>query len=195
MICHIILFTPNESCLGRIERRDSGSKLAHLLVSPVTLWCLGILSGYAWSHAIGALGGWSVVPVVLYYDVIVARITNGFDLVLARKLNSSSLAKWSKDEIKKGLSRLYHIRAGPRRLVGKARHIRASDVLYRAIWARKVVTCYAGSELPLYASSVGKRKLEGIGLNASGVDDRMAHITLSGESPESLNSLLHLLGV
>ncbi|RRT72498.1 hypothetical protein B296_00021723 [Ensete ventricosum] len=153
MICHIILSTPNESCLRRIERRDSGSKLAHPLVSPVALRCLGILSGYAWSHAIGALGGWSVVPVVLYYDVIVAGITNGFDLVLARKLNSSSLAKWSKDEIKKGLSRLYHIHAGPRRLVGKARHIRASDVSYRAIWARKVVTCYAGSELPLYASS------------------------------------------
>lgn len=50
---------------------------------------------------------------------------------LAKNLNS--LASWSKDEIEDDLSRLYHTRAKPQRVVGNAQLIRASKVSYRAI--------------------------------------------------------------
>ncbi|RRT77230.1 hypothetical protein B296_00027752 [Ensete ventricosum] len=50
--------------------------------------------------------------------------TNDFSLALARKLSSNSFASWLKDKIEKGFSRLYHIRVGPWRVVGKARHIK-----------------------------------------------------------------------
>ncbi|RRT74528.1 hypothetical protein B296_00018204 [Ensete ventricosum] len=52
---------------------------------------------------------------------------------LAMKLSSNSLARWSKDEMEDDFNRLYHIRAGPLRVVGKARHINASEVSQRAI--------------------------------------------------------------
>ncbi|RWW17185.1 hypothetical protein GW17_00018896 [Ensete ventricosum] len=47
--------------------------------------------------------------------------------VLARKLSSNSLASWLKDKIKAGLSREYHIRIRPRRVVENAQHIKASE--------------------------------------------------------------------
>lgn len=72
---------------------------------------------------------------------------DGLGRTLARNLNS--LASWSKDEIEDDLSRLYHTRAEPQRVVGNARHIRASKVPYRAIWALKAMTCSTGSESPL----------------------------------------------
>ncbi|RWW62633.1 hypothetical protein BHE74_00030243 [Ensete ventricosum] len=47
---------------------------------------------------------------------------------LAMKLSSNSLANWSKDEMEDDFLQLYHIRAGPRSVVGKVRHISASEV-------------------------------------------------------------------
>ncbi|RZR78561.1 hypothetical protein BHM03_00003980 [Ensete ventricosum] len=47
---------------------------------------------------------------------------------LAMKLSSNSLARWSKDEMEDDFSWLYHIRAGPLRVVGKVRHIKTSKV-------------------------------------------------------------------
>ncbi|RWV87121.1 hypothetical protein GW17_00050920 [Ensete ventricosum] len=47
---------------------------------------------------------------------------------LARKLSLNSLARESTEEMDDGLSRLYHIRVGPLRVVGKAWHIRESEV-------------------------------------------------------------------
>ncbi|RRT39573.1 hypothetical protein B296_00045486 [Ensete ventricosum] len=47
---------------------------------------------------------------------------------LARKLSLNSLARESTEEMDDSLSRLYHIRAGPLRVVGKAWHIRESEV-------------------------------------------------------------------
>ncbi|RWW61174.1 hypothetical protein BHE74_00031781 [Ensete ventricosum] len=47
---------------------------------------------------------------------------------LARKLSLNSLARESTEEMDDGLSRLYHIRARPLRVVGKAWHIRESEV-------------------------------------------------------------------
>ncbi|RRT49922.1 hypothetical protein B296_00050788 [Ensete ventricosum] len=44
------------------------------------------------------------------------------------KLSSNSFTSESKEEMDDGLSRLYHIRAEPLRVVGKARHIRESEV-------------------------------------------------------------------
>ncbi|RWW38727.1 hypothetical protein BHE74_00056022 [Ensete ventricosum] len=66
------------------------------------------------------------------------RSCKWLQLGLARKLNSNSLASWSKDEIEKGFNQLHHIHAGPRRVLREARHIRALDMLYRAILARKI---------------------------------------------------------
>ncbi|RWW71377.1 hypothetical protein BHE74_00020887 [Ensete ventricosum] len=43
----------------------------------------------------------------------------GLGQELAMKLSSNSLAKWLKDEMEDGFNRLYHIRAGPLRVVGK----------------------------------------------------------------------------
>ncbi|RWV87933.1 hypothetical protein GW17_00050037 [Ensete ventricosum] len=52
----------------------------------------------------------------------------GQELKLARKLSLNSFVSESKEEMDDGLSRLYHIRLGPLRVVGKARHIRESEV-------------------------------------------------------------------
>ncbi|RWW17760.1 hypothetical protein GW17_00018298 [Ensete ventricosum] len=65
------------------------------------------------------------------------RSCEWLQLGLAKKLNSNSLASWSKDEIEKGFNQLHHIHAGPRRVLREARHIRVLDMLYRAILARK----------------------------------------------------------
>ncbi|RRT83646.1 hypothetical protein B296_00003851 [Ensete ventricosum] len=89
----------------------------------------------------------------------------GFGLALVKKMNLNSLASWLKDEVERGFNRLYHIRARPLRVVGKAQHINMLDVSYRAIWTRKAVTCSVGSELSSYASSVGRQKLGGISLS------------------------------
>ncbi|RWW79628.1 hypothetical protein BHE74_00012074 [Ensete ventricosum] len=47
----------------------------------------------------------------------------GLSRALPKKFSSNSFVSWSNDEIKDDLSRLYHIRARPLRVVGKARHI------------------------------------------------------------------------
>ncbi|RWW42754.1 hypothetical protein BHE74_00051662 [Ensete ventricosum] len=51
-----------------------------------------------------------------------------FRWVLAMKLSSNFFVRESKEETNDGLSRLYHIRAGPLRVVGKARHMRETEV-------------------------------------------------------------------
>ncbi|RRT75567.1 hypothetical protein B296_00008952 [Ensete ventricosum] len=71
---------------------------------------------------------------------------DGLGHTLARKWSLNSLASWSKYEIEDGLSRLSHTQAGPRRIVGNVRYIRVSYVLYRAIWAQKMVMCSAVPE-------------------------------------------------
>ncbi|RZR90004.1 hypothetical protein BHM03_00017824 [Ensete ventricosum] len=72
---------------------------------------------------------------------------DGFSLALARKLNLNSHASLPKDEIGKGFNQLYHIRAGPYRVVGETQHIKALGMPYRAIWAQKAATCSARSKL------------------------------------------------
>ncbi|RWW81461.1 hypothetical protein BHE74_00010131 [Ensete ventricosum] len=67
---------------------------------------------------------------------------------LTMKLSSNSFTSESKEEMDDGLSRLYHIRAEPLRVVGKAQHIRESEVSQRATLARKAAMCSDGSELP-----------------------------------------------
>ena len=87
---------------------------------------------------------------------------DGFGRAYARKLSSKSLASWSKEAMVPGFKPLYHARAGPRRVVGNALHIRASEVPNSAIWARKAATWSAGSAAPSYASSEGRWKCGGI---------------------------------
>ncbi|RZS17268.1 hypothetical protein BHM03_00049390 [Ensete ventricosum] len=43
-------------------------------------------------------------------------------------LSSNSLTNWSKDEMEDDFIRLYHIRVGPRSVMGKVWHISASEV-------------------------------------------------------------------
>ncbi|RRT76794.1 hypothetical protein B296_00007753 [Ensete ventricosum] len=64
----------------------------------------------------------------------------GLGRELARKLSLNYFMRELKEEMDDGLSRLYHIRARPLRVVGKAQHIRESEVSSRAIWARKAPT-------------------------------------------------------
>ncbi|RWV90946.1 hypothetical protein GW17_00046810 [Ensete ventricosum] len=52
----------------------------------------------------------------------------GFGRELAIKLSSNSFARELNEEMDDGLSRLYHILAGPLRVVGKAQHISGSEV-------------------------------------------------------------------
>ncbi|RWW60457.1 hypothetical protein BHE74_00032539 [Ensete ventricosum] len=52
----------------------------------------------------------------------------GLGRALARKFNSSSFANRSSEDIEAGLMREYKVLAGPLKMVGKARHISASDV-------------------------------------------------------------------
>ncbi|RZS11185.1 hypothetical protein BHM03_00042494 [Ensete ventricosum] len=52
----------------------------------------------------------------------------GLGRVLTMKLSLNSFIRESKEEMDDGLSRLYHIRAGPLRVVRKARHMRESEV-------------------------------------------------------------------
>ncbi|RZR86638.1 hypothetical protein BHM03_00013879 [Ensete ventricosum] len=59
-----------------------------------------------------------------------------------RKFNSNSLTSWLKDKIEATLSRLYHIRARPRRVVGNARHIKASKIVSGS---RRVVLMHPGA--------------------------------------------------
>ncbi|RRT33582.1 hypothetical protein B296_00049892 [Ensete ventricosum] len=59
--------------------------------------------------------------------------TVGFGRVLAKKFSSNSFANKSNEDIETGLRRQYHVLVGPLRVVGKARHINASDVSYTAI--------------------------------------------------------------
>ncbi|RRT83423.1 hypothetical protein B296_00017726 [Ensete ventricosum] len=66
---------------------------------------------------------------------------------LARKFNSNSFANRSNEDIEVGLRREYQVLAGPLSVVGKARHISASDMSYRAIWARNAAMCSVGSLL------------------------------------------------
>ncbi|RWW52680.1 hypothetical protein BHE74_00040886 [Ensete ventricosum] len=84
--------------------------------------------------------------------------TVGFGRALARKLASNSLASWSKEWIEAGDRQLYHPRAITHKVVGKARHIMASDVSYKAICALNAATCSIGSEPPSYASSIESQK-------------------------------------
>ncbi|RWV77374.1 hypothetical protein GW17_00061807 [Ensete ventricosum] len=57
-----------------------------------------------------------------------SEATVGLGQELAMKLSSNSLANRSKDEMEDGFIRLYHIRAGPRSVMGKVRHISTSEV-------------------------------------------------------------------
>ncbi|RRT54043.1 hypothetical protein B296_00049432 [Ensete ventricosum] len=86
---------------------------------------------------------------------------------LARKFSLNSLASWSKQKIKKGFSREYHIQAGPRRVVRNAQYIRASGVQYSTICALKAFLCSIRSELPSYASRVESQKFCGISLSST----------------------------
>ncbi|RRT60588.1 hypothetical protein B296_00041376 [Ensete ventricosum] len=86
----------------------------------------------------------------------------GFGRALARKLASNSLASWSKEWMKVSSSWLYHPRATPRRVIGKAQHIMASDVSYKAICTLNVTTCSVGSEPPSYGFSTERRKCYGM---------------------------------
>ncbi|RRT34201.1 hypothetical protein B296_00058743 [Ensete ventricosum] len=89
------------------------------------------------------------------------------------RIGSRSLLK-----IKEHLSRLYHIRVDPRKVVGKARHISALGVPYNAICALNVATCSIELVPPLYSSSIGSRKCCRIGLSrTSGT---------KGDSPKSV---------
>ncbi|RRT39197.1 hypothetical protein B296_00055713 [Ensete ventricosum] len=99
-----------------------------------------------------------------------SEVAVGLGRALARKFCSNSLASWSKEKMEAGPSRLYHIRAGPMKVVAKTRYMSASDESYNAIWAQKAATCSVGSELPSYDSKAGNLKLVGIGLSCiSGV--------------------------
>ncbi|RWW88785.1 hypothetical protein BHE74_00002321 [Ensete ventricosum] len=89
----------------------------------------------------------------------------GLGRALARKFCSSSLASWSKEIMVVGWRRSYHTRAGPLKVVGKTRHISASDESYNAICARKAATCSVGFELPSYDSKTDSLKLAGTGLS------------------------------
>ncbi|RRT64594.1 hypothetical protein B296_00016280 [Ensete ventricosum] len=57
----------------------------------------------------------------------------GFGRALAKKCSSNSFANKSNEDIEAGCRRQHHVLADPLRVVGKARHINASDVSYRAI--------------------------------------------------------------
>ncbi|RRT75189.1 hypothetical protein B296_00003260 [Ensete ventricosum] len=93
------------------------------------------------------------------------EVAVGFGRALTREFSSNSLVSWSKQKIEEDFSRVYHIRAGPHRVVGNPWHIRASDIPYNGIWALKAAICSVGSELPLYASNIESRKFSGIGLS------------------------------
>ncbi|RZR92907.1 hypothetical protein BHM03_00021294, partial [Ensete ventricosum] len=60
----------------------------------------------------------------------------GFGHALAKKFSSNSFANRSNEDIDAGLRQEYQVLPGPLRVVGKARHISASEVSYTAIWAR-----------------------------------------------------------
>ncbi|RZR85725.1 hypothetical protein BHM03_00012737 [Ensete ventricosum] len=89
----------------------------------------------------------------------------GFDQALARKFCSSSFAIWSKEKMDAWPSRLYHIQAGPLKVVEKTRHMSTSDESYNAILAWKATTCSDGSKLSSYDSKAGNLKLVRISLS------------------------------
>ncbi|RWW59316.1 hypothetical protein BHE74_00033759 [Ensete ventricosum] len=66
-----------------------------------------------------------------------SEVAVGLGWTLVKKFSSNSFASRSNDEIEDGLSRLYHIRAGPLRVVGKARHISAFEVPIKNAWITK----------------------------------------------------------
>ncbi|RRT59720.1 hypothetical protein B296_00008208 [Ensete ventricosum] len=70
---------------------------------------------------------------VIVRALLRSMAADGLGRVLANKLSSNSLVSLSKDETEDGLNLLYHIRAGPQRVVGKARHVIASELPYKAI--------------------------------------------------------------
>ncbi|RRT65405.1 hypothetical protein B296_00021920 [Ensete ventricosum] len=85
-------------------------------------------------------------------SLVRSEATVGFGRALVRKFCSNSLVSWSKEIMDAGWRWLYHIRAGPLKVVRKTRHISASNESYNAICARKAATCSVGSELPPYDS-------------------------------------------
>ncbi|RWW85043.1 hypothetical protein BHE74_00006318 [Ensete ventricosum] len=91
--------------------------------------------------------------------------TVGFGRALARKLASTSLVSWSKEWMNSSDSQSYHPRATPRRVVGKAWHIIAFHVSYKAIYTLNAMTCSVGSKPPSYASNTGRQKCCGIGVS------------------------------
>ncbi|RZR98942.1 hypothetical protein BHM03_00028396 [Ensete ventricosum] len=101
----------------------------------------------------------------LPWAMLRSEVVVGLGRALTWKFCSSSLASWSKEIMVVGWRRSYHIRAGPLKVVGKTRHIIASDESYNAICARKAATCSVRSELPSYDSKTGSLKLAGIGLS------------------------------
>ncbi|RWV90593.1 hypothetical protein GW17_00047190 [Ensete ventricosum] len=72
------------------------------------------------------LGSWSRFD--LFSTVNRAEATTGLGQALAKKFNSNSFVSWSNDEIEDGLSQLYHIRARPLDVVGKAWYISVLEV-------------------------------------------------------------------
>lgn len=51
--------------------------------------------------------------------------------------------------------RVYISRVGTLNVVEKVQHIKAFEVLYNDIWARKTIICFVGSILPSIASNEG----------------------------------------
>ncbi|RRT42708.1 hypothetical protein B296_00056928 [Ensete ventricosum] len=81
----------------------------------------------------------------------------GLGQELAMKLSLNSLANWSKDEMEDDFIRLYHIRAGPRSVVGKVRQISASEgVLLGSVLTRVLPAATSAEEHPdVGASALG----------------------------------------
>ncbi|RWW31784.1 hypothetical protein GW17_00003579 [Ensete ventricosum] len=86
-------------------------------------WASGISRSSAANRLMNRASGSSLPCVRPRSDAAV-----GLERELTRKLSSNSFARESKEEMDDGLSRLYHIRVGPLRVVGKAWHISESEV-------------------------------------------------------------------
>ncbi|RRT78798.1 hypothetical protein B296_00026534 [Ensete ventricosum] len=87
----------------------------------------GYASGILWTFATNLPMNWASGSSLPYVRSS-SEAAVGLGRELAMKMGSNSLARWSKDKMEDGFSRLYHIRAGPLRVVGKARHIKALEV-------------------------------------------------------------------
>ncbi|RWW55452.1 hypothetical protein BHE74_00037911 [Ensete ventricosum] len=150
--------------VGGFSTKDQNSLDERIPITNAWITKEGCASGIARVSAGNRLTNWasgSSLPWVMPRS----EAAVGFGRVLARKFCSSSLASWSKEKMDAGLRRLYHIRAGPLKVVGKTRCMSTLDKSYSVICARKATTCSIGSELLSYDSKAGSLKLVGIGLS------------------------------